>query len=1021
MPVSLHTHSWYSLLEGISSPETLLQRAADNGNAALALTDTNNLYGAVAFVERSARYGIRPILGVCLKQQRTRCVALIAEPIGYCNLCRVISRINLAPLQNVECASLIPLLCESTDGLHVLVDDATTAAQLREAFGKRLWLEIVRPRNDGKAYREQELLACGQRLGLRLVASTAAHFAASDDYATYRVAAAVRQNTLLDQLPPMLPITPQHYLASPEELRRRFADLPDAVANTDALADQLNPHMLPRDRILPPAYVPRQLDATTFLHKLCERGLSERHLNENPAARQRLKEELAIIQAAQLETYFLTVRDIARYARHKGHSMALRGSAGNSLVCYLLYITDVDPLRFQLPFERFLYLGRPDLPDIDLDFDWKVRDEVIAHVTQRYGAAHTARISSHLFLQPKSAFREAGKIHGLSNEQISKLLTKLPERVDDLQLPETPPAFPLEQERWPRIVADARRLLGRPHHLSLHPGGVVITPGPIEDHVPLEMAAKGVVMTQFEKDAVEFAGLVKIDLLGNRALSVVDEAWIHIAPAFGREVCHHLPAKGRSYVNPTPNSDVPTLDLLQRGDTLGITQLESPAMRHLLIQMQPTKIEDVIQTLALVRPGPASFGMKESFIQRHRGEKPKRVLHPRLASLLADTYGVMLYEDDALRLLREVMRLDAASAEQLRKRIAKHQTDDEAKALLAEFLKLAARQGVPTEVVEELWRELAKFNRYTFCRSHAVSYGLIAWQAAYLKAHQPLAFWTAALNNAQGSYPRRVYIEAIKRAGIEVRLPCVNRSSEVFTLEGGAIRTGLDAIVGFPQEATATLLRERKRNGPFQSLTDLRRRVPLGPRALAMLICSGALDWTERTRPALFFEADLHDAMPDASPDLFGCDLSHDWTPADYNAERRLLDEWRLLEFITGPPLLSLFRRPIPPDKTAPLIRSDELSCYRGRRVRVYGLVATGRHTFTEDGRPMQFVTLEDEHGFVEVTLFPGTCPQVSYLTMGPYLASGIVEEQYGVISVSVCPRRGEQLCKIGYANHSLL
>ena len=373
-------------------------------------------------------------------------MALIAEPLGYRNLCRVISRINLAAAHNIERANLIPSLCDNAAGLHILADEVATAEQLYPAFEDRLWLEIVRPRHDGAARRERELLAYSERRQLKLIASTAAHFATPADHATYRVASAVRQNTLLDQLPATLALTPQHHLVTSEELRRRFADLPAAVANTDALAEQLRSNVLPSTLILPPARVPRQLETMQFLHKLCERGLLERALSVNLEARHRLRDELAIVEAAQLGGYFLTVRDIARYARHKGHSMALRGSAGNSLVCYLLGITNVDPLRFRLPLERFLHPGRADLPDIDLDFDWKVRDDVIAHVTQRYGPAHTARISSHLFLQPRSAFREAAKIHGLSNEQISTLLTKLPERVDDLQLPQTPPQFPLEPD-----------------------------------------------------------------------------------------------------------------------------------------------------------------------------------------------------------------------------------------------------------------------------------------------------------------------------------------------------------------------------------------------------------------------------------------------------------------------------------------------------------------------------------------------------------------------------------------------
>ncbi|MCI0465071.1 MAG: PHP domain-containing protein [Gemmataceae bacterium] len=524
MPVSLHTHSWYSLLEGVSSLERLVERAASCGHRALALTDSNNLYGVVPFTELARCRGIRPLLGACLRRQRERCVALVAEYAGYRSLCRVLSRLHLTPERE-----LADLLAESNEGLHVLVDEPDLAGRLREAFGRRLWLEVVRPR---PRRHEQALLTAGRRLGCRPVASTAAHFATPAEQPIYRLLTAVRQGGLLDQLPPSLPLTADHHLVDIATLRRRFRDLPEAVRNTDLLAEQLRSDVLPRDTVLPEPRLPDRFinRPAAYLRRLCERGLRRRDLGQSLEARRRLREELAIIESGDLTGYFLVVRDIARYARQRDYGMALRGSAGSSLVCYLLEITDVDPLRFGLSLERFLHAGRADLPDIDLDFDWKVRDDVIAHVLRRH-PGRAAMISSHLFLQPRSAFREAAKAHGLSSEQVSRLLEELPERVERLveggRDVSSPSTFPLEAARWPRLLRDACLLLGRPHHLSIHPGGVVITPDAIEEYAPLQRSPKGVIITQFEKDSAEHVGLVKIDLLGNRALSAVDEGRRH--------------------------------------------------------------------------------------------------------------------------------------------------------------------------------------------------------------------------------------------------------------------------------------------------------------------------------------------------------------------------------------------------------------------------------------------------------------------------------------------------------------
>ncbi len=387
-------------------------------------------------------------------------------------------------------------------------------------------------------------------------------------------------------------------------------------------------------------------------------------------------------------------------------------------------------------------------------------------------------------------------------------------------------------------------------------------------------------------------------------------------------------------------------------------------------------------------------------MRRRRGLEPAEPLHPRLAELLGDTENLMIYEDDAMQVIQRLTGLPASEADRFRRRVTKHRTPEEAQALLTEFVGLCKRQNIPAEALAEVWAQLAKFNQYSFCKSHAISYGLIAWQAAWLKAHHPVAFWTAALNNNQSAYPRRVYIEVMKRDGIRTLLPCVNRSAGSFRPEDGGVRVGLDAVAGLPEELRQTLLQDRDKNGPFRDLSDFRRRVRPGPEALAMLIRCGAFDFTGRPRPGLFLEADLQDRLKPKGPELLPCRPADDWSPPDYDELHRLRDEWTLLGFVVRPPLFSLFRRP-PPGAGPPFIRSDQLAEHCGRLVRLRGLVATARRAQTRKGGLVQFVSLQDEHGLVETTLFPGECPHVPHLTMGPYMATGVVEEQYGVFTIT--------------------
>jgi DNA-directed DNA polymerase III PolC len=977
--VPLHVHSYYSLAEGVDTVEDLLQRAAECGFPAVALTDSNNLLGAVAFTEAARRHAVRPLLGACLRSGQARITALVAEPAGYRSLCRVITRLTAAGT-----TPLAALLASNATGLHALIDDERLIPPLHEPFRGRLWLEVVRPGRS--AARERALLEAGQRYGLQPVASLAPHFARPEGFDTFRLLAAVRQEKPLRRADPG-PIAPAHHLADCGAVHERFRDLPEAVVNTARLADQCRSDVLPRGQVLPPARLPEGQDAPGYLRLLCERGMAHRPGADGRAPWPRLEQELTAIRQRDLEAYFLAVYEIAAEARRQGIPMALRGSAGNSLVCYLLGITEVDPLRFGLPFERFLHPGWPDLPDIDLDFDAKSRGRVLEAVVARYGTDHCARVGSLQRLQPRSAFRAAATAHGLSAAQAAPLLDELGGLLEGLAeesstaLRTTPRSFPLEPKEWAPLVADTRLLLGRPWELTSHPSGIVLTPEPADAYVPLQRRGRGLGTAHFDKDGVAAIGLAKIDLLSNRTLSALAETRELLAGA-GAEPAEPL----------EDDTDAATLALLQRGDTLGVGQLETPAMRTLLRQIEPRSLADVVQAMALLRPGPMAGGAQETFLRRRRGLEAVRQEHPALEAVLRDSCGVLLFEDDCLLAVAALTGLPAAEADRLRRQVTEPDTAAAAAALL---VAACQAKGIPRRVAERVCGQLSRFRGYSFCKSHAVSYGRLAWQAARLKTHFPVAFWTGVLNNSRGSYPRRVYVEAVKRTGIPVGLPCVNRSASGFSQEVSGLRIGLGAVRGLGEEAVTAVLEERGRLGPFLGFADFRRRLTLGPGDLALLVQVGAFDAFGRDRAALLREAGIEGQRGRGTTEEGNEAWPADWM-AGYALAEQWRDEWELLGFLAGPSMMSLIRPSLPPG----IADSRGLSSRVGQKACLAGLVAAARPAPTEAGKEQQGITLEDEWGLVEVVSRPGSRgPAV--LGMGPWLVEGTVVDRHGVAVVA--------------------
>jgi DNA polymerase III alpha subunit len=821
---------------------------------------------------------------------------------------------------------------------------ACRSAGLRPLLGARLGKAVWLIR-DRAGYSTLCRLISARKLGtgfgdttglVRVDRVTDVTFATKGEWRVHRLLSAIRENTLVAHVTGV---------ASPEAYLRTDAG---EGADDERLAESCDWEFLPAPKIFP-----KNQGGMERLRALCAAALPWRYPERPPL--ERIERELGVIGKLGYADYFIVVHDIVRYSRERGLPVAGRGSGASSVVAYLLGITNVCPIAYDLPFERFLHEGRTDYPDIDVDFSWRVRDDVIAHVFERFG--DVAMVSTHITFQHRSAFREAAKAFGYSDDQVT-LLQK--GRVD------VPDRAKLERA--------AAALLGLPRHYSVHPGGVVLHP---DGAAPLERAEKGVIVTQYDKDTVEAAGLVKIDLLGNRALSTIRETVEIVERTSAVRIdVERLPVDG------------PSRELLREARTLGCNQLESPAMRSLIRMMRPSDVKGLMKALALIRPGAAAGGMKEAFVRRERGLEP---VPPR--GLLPDTHEIMLYEDDAMLVASALTGLSLAEGDRFRRRVQKLRTDAERVAVSREFLDLAVRHGTDPAVAKDLWLQMAKFTEFSFCRAHAASYGVLAWASVWLAAHHPVAHWVAALNNNQGLYDARVYLEQAKREGIEVRLPCAQRSGLEFAFEpfdppasgglvqggpAGAIRVGFNRIFGIEQREVAQILEAR----PFSSLGDFLARTKISKPSLRNLVLCGALDWTGLPRPRILMSALARGLETPAIPDFPEAEkFSHELSILGLSARRHVLS------YLAPPRAFD----------------SRGLEASAGKRVRLLGVMATSRIAETFKSEPMEFVTMEDEHGLFEVVLFPPVFRRCrAYIgTLGPYEVVGKVESRYDVTAIT--------------------
>ncbi|HSM56573.1 MAG TPA: error-prone DNA polymerase [Candidatus Sulfomarinibacteraceae bacterium] len=967
MYVELHAHSCFSLLDGASQPEDLVARAAEQGMAALALTDHSNVYGVHRFLRAAREHGVRPILGAELTLDGGHHLTLLVEnQTGWHNLCYLISR---AQHNAPKGEAMLPVaeLEGCTDGLIALSgcrqgaiatalrdrkwrQAVKTARRYRTLFGpENFWIELQNHRRFGDALLVSRLADLAGYLQLGCVATNNVHYAIQERHCLQDVLVCIRHNTTLDQASHLLRSNSEYYLKPVEEMLTLFPDQPDAVANTLHLAErcQFEPGYGLQD--LPRFETPHGMSAESYLRRLCQQGLREQYGAASVQARAQLQRELEVITQAGLANYFLIVWDIVRFARENGIRCQGRGSAANSLVAYLLHISPIDPLQHDLVFERFLSAERLSAdagftPDIDMDFDAARREEVIQYVYTEYGVAHVAMACTFSTFRRKSAMRDVGKVLGLSPRSIAGIQRA----VEEGRAVEAGSSAD-------HLLTLAQQIEGAPRHLGIHSGGMILTGPPLMGRVPTEPAAmEKRVVVQWDKDDLEEAGLVKIDVLGLRMLSAISDTLAQLAQDNG----------AAPDLNALTFDDPAVYDMISAGDTIGVFQVESRAQTQLQPVLQPRCFEDLIVSIAIIRPGPIQGDMVHPYLRRRRGLEPVTYAHPLLEPALAETLGVILFQEQVLKVARDLAGFTPGQGEQLRRALSAKRATAAIDRLRDAFLAGAQAGGVSRQVAETVFDQLRAFGGYSFAKSHAAAFAVLVYQSAWLKQYHFLPFMAAVLNNQpMGFWSPSVIVGEVKRKGYAVLPVDIHHSQAQCTAEGGALRLGFNYVKGLGEAHVERIIEER-RAAPFTSIADFWKRTRLGRRVTENLVTAGAMDGWELPRRHLLWELGTLRDQPgaldlDATPEAV--DLP-DLTPAE-----ALLDEQAVLGLSAGEHIMTHVR---PGLSGQGVLRTDQLvACRDGQRVHVAGLVVV--HQAPPTAKGVHFVTLEDEQGMVDVIVWP--------------------------------------------------
>ena len=1041
--VHLHVHSEYSLLDGAARIRGLADRAAELGMKALALTDHGVMYGAIPFYNACVARGIKPIIGCEVyltpgsrlekgsrRDHPIHHLTLLAKNAdGYRNLMRLTS---IAHLEGFHYKPRIDYeaLAAHADGLIVLSgclngeipqhllhgrdeEAKRVALRLRDMFGDDFYLEI-----QDHGMPEQKKVAAGlirlsEETGIPLAATNDVHYLRPEDAALQEVLLCIGTGKTIEDEDRLKITTDQNYLKSAEEMAARFRHVPEALANTVRIAESCNLELTFGRAHLPVFRpVPEGMTSAEYLRALCRDGLAARYggtaaWRSDPAfraeAERRLAHELDVIERMGYSDYFLIVWDFIRFARERGiRTGPGRGSSAGSLTAYVLFITDVDPLKYKLLFERFLNPERVSMPDIDIDFDDERRDEVIAYVTAKYGEEHVAQIITFGTLAARAAVRDVGRALAVPYAEVdraAKLIPNQPGMTLEKALEASPELHALcgKNPRVDHLVKTAAKVEGMPRHASTHAAGVVISKDPLTDHVPLQSGGEGTALTQYPMDALEAVGLLKMDFLGLRTLSILERTLAWIRKLYGKTVDFRR----------VPDDDPKTYAMLSRGETTGIFQLESAGMRRVLRDLKPTVFEDLVSVLALYRPGPMEF--IPQYIAGKHGRAKVTYPHPSLEPILADTYGIIVYQEQIMQIASKMAGFSLGEADLLRRAVSKKKRETLDKER-EHFVAGSVKQGYTEAEANAVYDMIVRFADYGFPRAHAAAYAVLAFQTAYLKAHYPIPFMASMLASVTGNQRKTAeYVDECRRMGIPVLPPDVSESEESFTPTEGAIRFGLGAVKNVGTQAIEAIKAAREER-PFDSLLDLCRRVDLrvvNKRVLESLILSGACDGLPGHRAQLL--AALDETIESVSKwrkereelqiELFGIEEVNNWDVEmpevkPYTRGQQLEFERELLGlYLSGHPL---------DEREAELERLGVDRLYEladapdGAAVVTAALIVSVKPFTTRKGQQMGFLELEDRIARVEAVVFQSVWKRSSFwLEKGKLaLVQAVVQQQ---------------------------
>ena len=1007
----LHVHTEFSLLDGASRIKNLVTAVKELGMDSVAITDHGVMYGTIDFYKECLKQGVKPIIGCEVylapgsRKERQEIngvkyyhLILLAEnQTGYRNLVQLVSLANIEGMyykprvdkellkkyhEGIICLSA----CVAGEIPRALIQGNKAKAEslvqeYLNIFGKdNFFLEIQNHGLAEERISNAGLVELAQKYNIGLVATNDCHYVSRADSEFHDILLCIQMGKTIADPARMRFNSDDYYVKSPAEMAELFKDYPEAIANTEKIAARCQVDFEFGHIQLPYYPIPSQYaDDEAYLRALCEQALPDRYPKSSEAVIKRLDYELSIIHRMGYDSYFLIVWDFINYSRQHGIGVGPgRGSAAGSIVAYLLGITNLDPLKYELLFERFLNPDRVTMPDIDIDFDYIQRSKVIDYVKERYGYDHVAQIVTFGTMAAKGAVRDVGRVLNMPYSQVADIAKLIPNELKitlDKALKESADFRKLydSDADVKKLIDLARKIEGLPRHSSTHAAGVVIARNPLTDYLPVAVS-EGTLVTEFDKDHVEELGLLKMDFLGLRTLTVINDTIANIK-------------KNRQEVidiNAIPLADELTADMLCAGKTGAVFQMESSGMTNLVKDLAPRNFADLIPTVALYRPGPLGSGMVEDFIGGRHGTKEVTYMHPLLEPILKETFGVVLYQEQVMQIVQVLAGFSLGQADLLRRAMGKKKHE----ILLAQkenFLKGCAQNQIDADLATTIFDLLTHFADYGFNKSHSAAYALVAWQTAYLKAHYPAEFMAAMLTSIMDTQKVPRYIELARRMELEILPPDINASMANFSVAHEAIRFGLAAVRNVGDAAIASIVEARQADGRFKSLLDFCKRIDtstINKRMLESLIKCGAFDSLGAKRSQLLAIMDA--AMSEAQREkrdamngqlgLFGEDIGETYAlklpdiPEASMPERLNWEKENTGFYITGHPL-DEFRASL---KNLPTIEFIQHGGVKDKQVvRIGGMVTEAKRITTRKGDTMCFLTIEDYTERLEVTVFP--------------------------------------------------